>query len=91
MLVRPKGHHQELKVAVVGTERRLFNVFCSHEYLVVAATQVKLGEELSVAELVEELINDRNREHVVHLPGIERHVVDVEAPAVIELLHQQHR
>jgi hypothetical protein len=44
-----KGHDQELEQALMGLERRLLDVVRVHPDLMVAGTEIKLGEELSPA------------------------------------------
>lgn len=53
-------------MAVVCSKRRLLDVCLVHQYLVVAAAQVELGEELSAAEFIKELVHDWNWEHVTY-------------------------
>jgi hypothetical protein len=47
---------QELKVSVVRAECRLGDIVRVHPHLMVARTQVKLGEEASPVQLIEKLI-----------------------------------
>jgi hypothetical protein len=39
-------HHQELEVAMVSMEHRLLDVVRVHAHLMIARTQVELGEEV---------------------------------------------
>ena len=86
----PKRHHQELEVAVVGAERRLLDVRRVHAHLVVPRAEVELGEVLGPMELVEELVNHRDRELVLGHAVVEFPVVDAEAPRPIRLLDEEH-
>ena len=83
----PKRHHQELEVAVVGAESGLLDVRRVHPHLVVPGAEVKLGEVLRPMELVEELINHRDRELVLRGLGVEGVVVDAETLGSIRLPH----
>jgi hypothetical protein len=56
--------------------------------LMVARTQVKLGEEASPVQLVEKLIDDQNQKLVFGCLSIEGMVVDAEALGVVRLAHQ---
>jgi len=85
----PKRHHQELEVAVVGAERRLLDVRRVHAHLVVPRAEVELGEVLGPVELVEELVDHRDRELVLGRTVVERAVVDAEAPRLVRLPYQQ--
>jgi hypothetical protein len=63
---QPKGHHQELEVATVCVECRLVDAVRVHVHLVIAAAEVKLGEEPRTAEFIHQLIDHRNWEFVLH-------------------------
>jgi len=78
-------------VAMMGPEGRFVDVGGEHPDLVVAATQVELGEEYGAAELVQEFVDDRDGEHVADGDGIEGAVVDAESPCPVLLAHQQDR
>jgi hypothetical protein len=56
----------------------------------VAAAEIQLSEEASPLELVQQLIDDRDGELVLHRLGVELTVVDVESPYLVLLTHQQH-
>jgi hypothetical protein len=73
-------HHKELVQAIMCTERRLVDVLRAHAHLVITRAQVQLGEELSAMELVEELLDHRDREGVLDRQRVERAVVDAESP-----------
>jgi hypothetical protein len=84
-------HDEELKMPMMRAKRRLVDVGGGHEHLVVAAAQVQLREESGAAQLIEQLLDDRNWEHIPHRGRIQGAVVDVEAPCPVVLLHQQNR
>jgi hypothetical protein len=75
-------------VFVVGAERRLLDVHLSHADLVVAALQIELGEEFGAALFVEQLVDDRDWEHVTADLQIERTVVHTEPPGAVVFLDQ---
>jgi hypothetical protein len=83
-------HDHELEVAVVGAERRLFNVVVVHPYLMVVASEVQLGE-VCAAKFIEELVHDGNRELVAHCFGVQRAVVHAKAPRAVVFLYQKHQ
>ena len=49
---KPKRHHQELEVVMVGAEHRLLDVCRVHAHLVVPRAEVELGEVLGPMELI---------------------------------------
>jgi hypothetical protein len=57
----------------------------------VAAAEIQLGEEASPLELVQQLIDDRYGELVLHRLGVELTVVDAESLCLVLLMHKQHR
>ncbi|XP_021317213.1 uncharacterized protein LOC110435676 [Sorghum bicolor] len=90
-VAQPERHHQELVEAVVGAERRLVHILRPHPHLVVPGPKVELGEELGAVELVEELVNHRDRKSVLDGERIERPVVDAETPRPVRLLDEENR
>jgi hypothetical protein len=84
-------HDQELEVSMMGAQRHLGNVGAVHADLMVTAPQIQLGEVLCPTQFIEQLIDDRNGEHVAHGARIEHTVIDTEATRAIVLLHQEHR
>jgi len=75
---------------MVRPERRLGDVVGVHEDLVVAAAQVKFGEEARTTELVEELVDDRDWKLVLDGLGVEGAVVDAETSRDVLLANEQH-
>jgi hypothetical protein len=73
-------HHQELEVPVMRAKRRLGDVLKVHAHLVVPRMKVKIGEEACPMELVEELVNHRDRELAFGSLGVESSIVDAELP-----------
>jgi hypothetical protein len=73
-------HHQELEMPVMRAKRRLGDVLKVHAHLVVPQMKLKLGEEACPKELVEELVNQRDRELVFGGLGVESSIVDAELP-----------
>jgi len=59
-------HHHELVVTPVRAERCLLDVIRVHPDLMVAAMKVDLGEVPCTLELVQELIDDWDRELILH-------------------------
>jgi hypothetical protein len=56
----------------------------------VARPEVELGEEARPMELVEELVDQRDRELVLECQGVKGAVVDAEAPRVVRLADEEH-
>jgi hypothetical protein len=76
----PERHHKEFEVAMVGLEHRLLNVVSGHAHLVVAAPKVQLSEEFGAAKFIEQLIDDRDWEHVADGLRVQLTVIHVELP-----------
>jgi hypothetical protein len=64
----------------VCTERCLVNILRPHVHLVVPRAQVELSEVLGAMELIQELVDDGNRECVLNRHRVEGAVVDAESP-----------
>ena len=77
-------------MAMVSPERHLGDVVRVHPHLVVARTQIELGEEASPKELVEELEYHRYGELVLGCLGVEGMVVDAETLSVVWLADRKH-
>ena len=73
-------HDHELEVAVVGAERRFVDVLRVHAHLVVAAAEIKLGEERGTLEFIEQLVHDWNWEQIADGLGVQGTIIDAEAP-----------
>jgi hypothetical protein len=73
----------------VCTEHRLVNILRPHAHLVVPRALVELGEVLGAMELIEELVDDGNRECVLNRHRVEGAVVDAESPQVVWLLDEK--
>jgi hypothetical protein len=69
-------HDQEFEVAMVRSERRFGDVLRVHQHMVVTVVKVKLGEVACPLELIQELVDDRDRKLVLHGLGVEGTVVD---------------
>ena len=78
-------------MAMVRPERHFGDVVGVHPHLVVARTQIELGEEASPKELVQELEYHRDGELVLGRLGVEGAVVDAETPSVVRLSDMEHR
>jgi hypothetical protein len=70
-------------------ERHFVYVLRAHAYLVVPGSEVQLGEELGTMELVEELVNHRDRESILDGEHVQRPVVDAEVPRTVGLLDEE--
>ena len=79
-IAQPERHHKELVEAVMCAERRLGDVVGVHADLVVARTKVQLGEEPGTVQLVQQLVDHRDRVRILDGDGVEGSVVDAEAP-----------
>ena len=73
-------HHQELVESFMGAERRLMHIIWVHPHLMIAGTEVKLGEEACAAEFIEKFIRHRDRELIFHRLGVQLTVVHAKAP-----------
>ena len=78
-------------MAMVRPERRFGDVVGVHPHLVVARTQIELGEEASPKELIQELEYHRDGELVLGRLGVEGAVVNAETPSVVRLPDKEHR
>jgi hydrogenase maturation factor len=84
-------HDQELEVAVVCSERRLGDVVRVHQHLVIATAEIQLGEDTGTLEFVQELINHRDREFVLHGLRIESTIVDTKSLKGTLFADEEHR
>ena len=84
-------HHQKLVVAVVGAERRLGHVLRVHAHLVIARTQVELGEEARSVKFIEQLVHHRDGKLVLGSLGVKGAVVDAEMSRLVRLADEEHR
>ena len=75
---------------MVGAENRLLDICRVHAHLMVPRAEVELGEEFGPVQLVEELVDHRDRELVLGRLVVESAVVDVETPRPVRLLDKQH-
>jgi hypothetical protein len=78
-------------VTTVCAEHHLVGVIRVHMHLVVAATEVELGEEPRTAEFIQQLIDHRYWELILHRLLVKLTVVDAETSSTISLLYQEHR
>jgi hypothetical protein len=72
-------------------ERRLVDVLPLHTDLMVAGSEIELGEEPGAMEFIQELVDDRDGEGVLDGDGVQRAVVDAEPPRVVCLLDEKDR
>jgi hypothetical protein len=84
-------HDQEFEVAMVRSERRFGDVLRVHQHVVVTVAKVELGEVACPLELIQELVDDRDRKLVLHGLGVEGTVVDAKSPCMIFLADEQDR
>jgi hypothetical protein len=77
-------------VTAVRAERCLVDVIRVHAHLVVAATEVKLGEEPHTVKFIQQLIDQWYWELILHRLLVKLVVVDAETPSIISLLYQEH-
>jgi hypothetical protein len=76
---------------MVRSKRRLGDVVRVHQHLVVATAKVKLGEIEHPLELIQELVNDRNWELVLHSLSVEGTRIDAKSSSMILLADEQDR
>jgi hypothetical protein len=72
-------------------EHRLVDVLPLHTDLMVAGSEVELGEEPGAMEFIQELIDNRDGESVLDGDGVQRAVVDAEPPRAVRLLDEKDR
>lgn len=78
-LVSPNGMTKN-SVALMSSESGFLDAWRVHEHLMVAAAQVKLGKESSTLELVEELVNQRDRKFIFHRLIVDCVIIHAESP-----------
>jgi hypothetical protein len=61
-------------------ERCILKVSLVHLDLVLPSVQIKLGEEAGTTKFVEQLVDNRNWEHVRHCLRVQNTVVHTEMP-----------
>ena len=74
----------------MSAKHRLVDVGRPHANLVVPRTQVQLGEEAGIVEVVEQLVDDGYQMGVLHRECVQGMVVDVEPPCRVWLLDKEH-
>jgi hypothetical protein len=84
-------HDQKFEEGVMRPECCLVDVGRPHADLVVSGSEVELGEEAGAMELVQQLVDDRDGEHILDGYGVQRAVVDAEPPRAVRFLDQEHR
>lgn len=89
--VRQSERHEQELVALVRLERRLLHIVEVHAYLVIAGSEVELGEEPRAVELVKELLDHRNRELVFDGDGAEGTIIHTKALHFVCLIAEEHR
>jgi hypothetical protein len=67
----------------VGTESHFGDVIRVHADLMIPRAEVQLGEEFCAVQFVQQLVDHRDREGILDRDGVQRPVVDAEAPRVI--------
>jgi hypothetical protein len=72
-------------------EHSLVDLLQLHTDLMVAGSEIELGEESGAMEFIQELIDDRDGESVLDGDGVQRAVVDAEPPRVVRLLDEEDR
>jgi hypothetical protein len=71
-VAQSERHDEELVESVVSPERRLVDIRRLHANLMVPRAQVQFGEEARALELVEQLVDDGDRESVLDSERIQR-------------------
>ena len=77
-------------MAMMCAEHRLGHVVGVDADLVVARSQIQLGEEKGPMQFIQELLDDGDRELILHRGRVERAVVHTEAPGPVLLLDKNH-
>jgi hypothetical protein len=73
------------------SECRLVDVLPLHTNLMVAGSEIELGEEPGAMEFIQELVDDRDGESVLDGDGVQRAVADAEPPRAVRLLDEKDR
>jgi hypothetical protein len=69
----------------------VWNAVEVHPNLVVACSKVELGEELGVAHLIEQFLDDGDGEFVLNGLGIQCAIVDAKMPRIIRFPDEKNR
>jgi hypothetical protein len=90
-ITQAKGHDQKIILTLVISKGNLGYVRFLHTYIVVSRMQIKCSEVLSTTQLIQEIINDRNGELVLHGEIIEGTEVRKHAPRNLFLKYHDHK
>ena len=82
-----KGHHQELKMTMVGAKSCFSNVIRVYSDLMIASSEVQFGKEACSMEFIKQFFHYRDWELILDSLVIEGPIVDAESPRPITLLH----
>jgi hypothetical protein len=82
-------HDKEFELTMMSAKGGLGDIDVVDPDLMIATVQVELGEEPHVTQLVQQLVDDRDRVHVMHHLGVEGVVIDAKAPRAVVLFHQE--
>jgi len=77
-------------MAIASVEARLLHIICVNANLMIAASQVKLGEVACTMQLIEELIDPRQRIPILNRDAVQSPEVDAHSLTSICLLHEEH-
>jgi hypothetical protein len=77
-ICQPERHDEELEETLVCLECHLLHICRVHADLVVAGVKIKLGEVLCAAQLIQQLLDDQDREFVPDHLGIKGAIVNTE-------------
>ena len=72
-------HDQKLEVPMMRAEGRLLDVICVHLDLMVARTEIQLGEKFGAFEFIQELLYHWNGEFVLDYAIVEGAIIHTKA------------
>ena len=72
----------------MGLECYLLHISGVHANLVVARAEVQLGKEPRAVQLIKEFVHHCNCISGLHCDGVQRPVINTEAPCHIRFLHK---
>lgn len=84
-------HNQKFIVAIISAEGCLGEIIWVHVHLMIPRAQIKLGEEPSTMEFIEQLVNHRDGKFIFDSLLIQSLVVDTKTPGAIMFLDEKDR
>ena len=86
-----KGHHSELKLPIPSHESCLWNITLSNLHLMIARSEINLGDILGSSKLIKQIINPRQGVLVLDGDCVQVPVINTHSHRAILLLNKQNR